>query len=342
MQTPATVEELEDELSRPTAGVLETFRRHPGDVVVLGCGGKIGPTLTRMIARSFQELGQATRRVVGVSRFSTSSARDSFEAWGIETVPCDLLDRGAVDRLPEAPLVVFLAGQKFGTQEAPARTWATNTLIPVHVAQRYSRSHIVALSTGCVYPLVPAHGPGSVEGDPLTPPGEYANSCVARERIFEYFSGQNATPMVLVRLCYAIDLRYGVLVDLAQRIWAGLPVDVTMGATHVIWQGDASARILQCFDHTSVPPNPVNLTGRDRLSIRDLAGQLGQALGRDVRFSGTEGATAWLWNAQRSYDWFGPPEVSLSTMIQATADWIRRGGPTLGKPTHFEVVDGTY
>lgn len=342
MQPLLTIADLEEHLSRPTPGVLETLRRHPGDVLVLGAGGKLGPTLARMVRRGLDAIDQRQRRVIAVSRFSSAAAAESLRQVGVETVACDLTDRDAVSRLPDAPNVLFLAGQKFGTQSAPEMTWVTNTLVPALVAERYPDARIVALSTGCVYPLLPVDGPGAREGDPLTPPGEYANSCVGRERIFEHYSRTNGAPVALVRLCYAIDLRYGVLHDLARKVWEGAPIDLGMGATHVIWQGDANARIIECLGRAAAPPAAVNVTGRERLRIRDLAQRLGELLDREVRFTGQAAPTAWIWNADRSYEWFGPPTVSIDEMLIATADWIRQGGESLGKPTHFEVRDGQY
>ena len=337
-----TTADLEDALSLPTAGVLETLRRVPGDVMVLGAGGKMGPTLARMVRRGCNVIGDLSRRVLAVSRFTSAAAATSLQRAGVETIACDLTDRAAVQRLPEAPNIISLVGQKFGTRDAPELTWITNTLVPALVAERYATSRIVALSTGCVYPLVATDGPGSREGDPLTPPGEYANSCVGRERVFEYFCNRHQTPMVFVRLCYAIDLRYGVLLDLAQKVFQNEPIDVSMGATHVIWQGDANARIIQCLEHTQTPAIPVNVTGMERLSIRSLATRLGELLSREPRLSGHEALTAWLWDAQRSYDWFGPPTVTIEQMLQLTANWVLGSGETLNRPTHFEVRDGEY
>ncbi|MEI8381686.1 MAG: NAD(P)-dependent oxidoreductase [Planctomycetota bacterium] len=337
-----TVTELDEALSLPTAGVLETLRCVPGDIMVLGAGGKMGPTLARMVRRGFDTIGMPERRVFAVSRFSSPRVRDSLQRLGVTTIACDLMDRSAVNGLPECPNVIAMAGQKFGTNEAPELTWATNAVIPTNVAERFSRSRIVAMSTGCVYPLVATSGPGSREGDPLTPPGEYANSCVGRERVFEYFSKRYQTPLALVRLCYAIDLRYGVLLDLAQKVFRGDEIDLSMGATHVIWQGDANARIIQSLEHVAVPATPINVTGLERLSIRNLAERLGELLGRPLNLIGAEAPTAWLWDAQRSYDWFGPPLVSIEQMLEWIADWVRDGGETLNRPTHFEVRDGKY
>ena len=337
-----TVADLEDVLSTPTAGVIETLRAVPGDVLVLGAGGELGPTLARMVRRGCDAAGGPPRRVIAVSRFSDPTAAESLRACGVETVARDLTDPAAVARLPDAPNVIYLVGRKFGTGDDPGLTWVTNTVVPAFVAERYAGARIVALSTGCVYAPVPVGGPGALEEDPLTPPGEYANSCVGRERVFGRYAVRHGTPLALVRLCYAIDLRYGVLSDLARAIDAGRPVDLGTPATHVIWQGDANARIIQCLARAAVPPVAVNVTGRDRLSVRDLATRLGERLGREVRFAGEPQPTAWLWDAGRSYEWFGEPTVSLDEMLDATADWVRTGGETLGRPTRFGVRDGRF
>lgn len=337
-----TIAELEDSLSQPTPGAIETLQRIAGDVMVLGAGGKMGPTLSRMLRRSLDLMGDTSRRVIAVSRFSSTSAMASLQHAGVETIACDLTNQQQIHNLPVVPNVFYLVGQKFGTHEAPEATWFTNTVVPSLIAERFAGSRIVALSTGCVYPLVSLTDSGSSENDPPGPPGEYANSCVGRERVFEYHARRDQTPMIFVRLCYAIDLRYGVLLDLAQRIVSGQPIDLGMAATHVIWQGDANARIIQCLQHTQIPPIAVNLTGRDRLSIQSLALRLGELLNREVQFRGEPGPSAWLWNSQRSYDWFGPPAVTIDEMLQATADWVRHGGPTLNRPTHFEVSDGKF
>lgn len=337
-----TLDELDELLSRPTQGVRDALRALEGDVMVLGAGGKMGPTLARMARRGLDELGQKQRKVFAVSRFSAAGAAESLRKQGVETIACDLTDRVAMATLPEVANVIFMAGQKFGTSDAPELTWLMNTLVPANVAERFAKSRIVVFSTGCVYPLVPANGPGSREGDELGPPGEYANSCVGRERVFTHFAKQHGTRALMFRLCYAIDLRYGVLCDVAQKVAQGQPVDVTMGAANVIWQGDANARAIQCLTHTASPPMALNVTGIDRVSIRWLAGRFGELLGREPVITGTEGSTAWLWDASRSYELFGPPTVSLDEMIAATAEWVRRGGKTLGKPTHFETTDGRF
>lgn len=341
-QPPRSIDDLEEWLSRPTSGAVEALGSLSGDVLVLGAGGKMGPTLARMARRALDAVGQKNRRVIAVSRFSSAAAAASLLRHGVETIACDLLDRAALARLPDAANVIFMAGQKFGTSDAPELTWVMNTLLPALVAERFAGSRIVVFSTGCVYPLLPADGPGANEDTPLTPPGEYANSCVGRERVFSHFAQYHGTPTLMFRLCYAIDLRYGVLCDVAQKVAAGLPVDVTMGAAHVIWQGDANARALQSLAHCSTPPLAVNVTGLERVSIRALALRFAELFGKPAQIIGTESDTAWIWDATRSYELFGPPEVSLEEMIHATAAWINRGGATLGKPTHFESHDGQF
>ncbi len=342
MKPISTIEHLEDALSQPTQGVLDTLRELNGDVMLLGAGGKMGPTLARMLRRGMDAIGQKPRRVIAVSRFSSAIAEQSLVQHRVETIACDLTDRESVWALPEVPNIIFMAGQKFGTSDAPELTWVMNTLVPAIVAERFANSRIVVFSTGCVYPFVALDGPGSNEDDTLGPPGEYANSCVGRERVFTHFAKRYGTPALFFRLCYAIDLRYGVLCDIAWRVARGLPVDVSMGATNVIWQGDANARAIQCLAHSTSPPIALNVTGMERVSIRWLAQRFGELLQRESIVTGEEIATSWLWDATRSYELFGPPSVSLEEMIQATAIWHLEGGPILGKPTHFETTNGQF
>lgn len=337
-----SVDSLEEALSRPTDGVLETLRQIPGDIMVLGAAGKMGPTLVRMLRRGLDEIGQNKRRVIAVSRFSSPQTKEKLQQQGIEVISCDLMDHAAVSTLPDAPNVIFMAGQKFGTADAPEQTWAANTIVPAIVGERFSKSRIVAFSTGCVYPLMPLSGPGAREGDPLTPPGEYANSCVGRERVLGYFASRNRTRLLLFRLCYAIDLRYGVLADVARKVAAGLPVDVTMGEVQVIWQGDANARAIQCLAYADSPPMALNVTGQERILVRDLATRFGEKLGHPVIIVGKESNNSWLWDASRSYELFGPPRITLESMINATVKWIQHDGESWNKPTHFEVQDGTF
>ncbi len=332
---------LDELLSRPTPGVVEALSRLEGDLVVLGVAGKMGATLARMARRAFDELGRADR-VIGVARFSDPAARRALEGVGVETIACDLLDESAVAGLPDVANVVYMAGQKFGTTGAPAATWAMNAWMPALCAQRYPEARTVVFSTGCVYPNVPVGSCGSREEDALEPLGEYANSCIARERLYEHFAARNGTPLAIFRLNYAIDLRYGVLLDIARKVQDGTPVDVTMGYANVIWQGDACAAALRCLAHAGQPPLVLNVTGPETLSVRDLARRLGDLLGREPVVVGVEAETALLSDASRMLGLFGPPTVSADTLVRWQAEWLLRGGRTLGKPTHFETRDGRY
>ena len=317
------------------------LRRLPGDVLVAGAGGKMGGTLCLRLAAAAQKAGGG-RRIMAVSRFSSAQSRELLESRGVQTIPCDLMDRDAVSTLPGAPLVVFMAGQKFGTSDAPELTWAMNTVVPSNIAERYKASRISAFSTGCVYSLTSAASGGSREDSPTAPPGEYAHSCLGREGVFRYFSRRNGTPVALVRLNYSVEPRYGVLVDIGQRILAGQPVDLAMGHVNLIWQRDACAHAIQCLELAGSPAVPVNITGADTLSVRTLAEELGRRLGRSPAFTGTEGELAWLNNASWSHSIFGKPPTALSDMLDWIAGWLQEGGRTLGKPTHFEASDGKF
>jgi nucleoside-diphosphate-sugar epimerase len=334
---------LDEILSRPTPGALKALDAigGDGDLLILGVGGKMGPTLARMARRGFDALGKAGR-VIGVSRFSNPAARAALEAGGVHTLACDLTDRAAVDALPDAPHVLYLAGQKFGTTEAPETTWVMNTYAPALVAQRFAGARIVAFSTGSIYPNTPVFAGGSRETDATEPLGDYANSSVGRERVFTFFARHNRTPTALVRLNYAIDLRYGVLVDVARKVLAGDPVDVTMGHVNVIWQGDANAQALQCFAHTAVPPFVVNVTGPETVSIRQLAHRFGERFGREPVILGQEADTALLSNAGLSHRLFGYPGVPLERMIAWVAGWLRNGGTLLNKPTGYQTRNGRF
>jgi len=334
--------ELDTRLSAPRDETVAALAACPGDLVVLGAGGKMGPTLARMAhAAAHRADGAAPRRVIAVSRFTSARARDALQAAGVETIACDLLDRRAVATLPDAPNVIFMAGQKFGTRDAPARTWMMNVAVPIACAERYITSRIVAFSTGNVYALTPVAAGGARETDPPAPAGEYAWSCLGRERVFEYFAGLGARVAVM-RLNYAIDLRYGVLTDLALRIWRGEPVPLAMGHVNVIWQGDASRAALELLPHAATPPFVVNVTGRDTLSVRALAEQLGARLDRAPRFAGAEAPDALLSNTDRMAHTLAPTAVSLDTMLDWVARWVRDDRPLLHKPTHFDVRDGAF
>lgn len=334
--------ELDDLLTTPTPAVVEALRAAPGDVLVLGAGGKMGPTLTLLAARALREGGLAAR-VIAVSRFSESGLRERLDEQGVETIPCDLLEEGALDRLPDAPNVVFMAGRKFGSTGAESLTWAMNTALPAVVAARYRRSRLVVFSTGNVYPLVPVTSGGATEDLPPEPIGEYAQSCLGRERMVQYVSAQYGTQAVILRLNYAIDLRYGILLDVARRVHAGEPVAVTMGNVNVIWQGEANAVALRSLGLVGSPPLLLNLTGPETVSIRALARRFARLLDRpEPIFAGQEAPTALLSNAGRAHEQFGYPRVPLECMTRWVAHWVQQGGPTLDKPTHFEQRDGQF
>lgn len=334
--TVADVAALDALLARPTAALARDLAAVEGDLLVLGAGGKMGPSLARL-ARAASD-----KRVVAVARFSEPGLRDALDADGIETVACDLLDREAVRALPRLPNVVFMAGHKFGASSDPALTWAMNVHVPALVAEAFAGSRVVAFSTGCVYPFVPAASGGCTEAVAPEPPGEYAVTCLGRERMFEYFSRRHGTPGRLVRLNYAIDLRYGVLHDIARKVWDGAPLDVTMGHVNVIWQGDACAQALRCLRHCTVPTSPINVTGPGTLSVRALAGELGRRLGRAPVITGQEADTAWLNDAGEAARLFGEPVVPLARMLDWVADWVAHDRPSLDKPTKFEVRSGVY
>ncbi|HEY7681119.1 MAG TPA: NAD(P)-dependent oxidoreductase [Gemmatimonadales bacterium] len=335
---PTDEAELEERLSLPTAGAIEVLRQRPGDLVVLGAGGKMGPTLARMARRALD----ARYRVIAVSRFHTPGLRERLEAAGVETRTADLLDRPTVARLPDAANLIFMAGQKFRTQDAPHVTWAMNAVVPIYAAERYARTPTVVFSTGNVYPLTPVASGGPTEGHPVGPVGEYAASCLARERIFEHAAATLGTPVTIMRLNYAVDLRYGVLVDVARRVLAGEPVPLEMGYVNLIWQGDANARALQCLSLAASPAAVLNVTGPETIAVRDLARQFGDYFGRKPVFRGMEAPDALLSNAAKSVALFGPPSVTIATMVEWTGAWLRRGGPLWEKPTHFEEREGRF
>ncbi len=335
------VEALEEQLSRPPEQVVQTLQALDGDILFLGVGGKMGPTMARMARRAL-DLAGVRRQVIGVSRFRDPAVRARLDAWGIRTIACDLLDERDVQALPAAPYVVSMSGFKFGTHAHPEQAWATNCGVPVLVCPRYRDSRIVAFSTGNVYGAVSrAHG-GSRERDLLRPDGEYAMSAVGRERLYSYFSQLHRTPTVILRLNYATELRYGVLVDLAQQIRAGQPVDVSMGYVNVIWLGDANAMTLRALEHASCPARILNLAGPEFLATRDISRRLAQWMDRPVEFTGVECDEALLSDGSLGFTYLGRPAISAAQMLYWTARWVARGGPTLGKPTHFQTRTGQY
>ena len=335
------VEQLEEVLSRPTPEVVESMRRLEGDLIVLGVGGKIGPTLARM-ARRASDLAGVRRRVIGVDRFISPELTERLQSQGIETIRCDLLDRGQLSSLPDAPNVLHLAAMKFGSTGQEARTWAMNTYLPGMVCEKFRSSRIAAFSTGNVYGMVPVTGNGSVETDPPHPDGDYAMSCLGRERIFTHFSQTLGIRAALLRLNYATELRYGVLVDVGQQVAAGEPVDVTMGYLNSIWQAESSAMTLRAFDHVASPPAIFNVAGPEKLAVRDVAQAFGRRLDRPVTICGQEAPDALLSDGRQAYDFLGRPTVTSEQMIDWIADWLSRGGPTHGKPTHFQSRDGKF
>jgi nucleoside-diphosphate-sugar epimerase len=331
-------EHLEDVMATPTPELVADLARVEGDIIILGVGGKIGPTLAQMAKRA-----APGKRVVGVARFSEKGLRDSLTAHGIECIAADLLDRAAIEALPKLPNVIFMAGFKFGASGHEAFTWAMNAHVPALVAESFAGSRIVAYSTGCVYPYVDVRHGGATEETPMAPPpGAYANSCVAREQMFQYFSRTRGTPGRTFRLNYAIDMRYGVLHDVASRVKSGIAIDLSTGHVNVIWQGDANAMVLRALAHCTTPSTPINISGPETISIRWLAEAFGARLGREPAFEGEEAPTAWLVNTAQAMRLFGYPKVPLAQLIDWTADWIARDLPSLGKPTGYGKRDGAF
>jgi len=333
--------ELDELLSRQSEDDVELLAGLPGDVVVLGAGGKMGPSLARRVKRAADEAG-VPRQVSAVSRFSSPGLAAALQADGIATVECDLLDPAAVDALPDAPNVLFLAGMKFGATANPGLTWALNTIVPALVARRYRASRTVVFSTGNVYPLVDPDSRGCTEKDATGPVGEYAQSCLGRERIFEHYSGQNGTPCLLFRLFYAVDLRYGTLVDVARRVRAGQPVDLAVPCFNAIWQGDALSYAIRALGLCDTPPRPLNVTGEHVIPVRAAAQHFGRLFGKNVRFRGEEGKLALLGDARECHRLLGAPEVSTDRLVAWVAGWVAQGGRSLGKPTGFEKSDGRF
>jgi nucleoside-diphosphate-sugar epimerase len=333
--------QLDEVLTTPSAELVEFAATLKGPLVVLGAGGKMGPTLAVRAQRAIDDAG-ADARVVAVSRFSDPAARRWLMARGVETIAADLLQQESLASLPDSDNVIYLIGSKFGTRQNPSLTWAVNTVAPVHAMRRYPVSKIVALSTGNVYAFTLASGGGSQEADALQPVGEYAHAAVGRERLFDYFSRLQQTPVAMIRLNYATDLRYGVLIDLAKRVDSDETIDLTQGYFNCIWQGDANDLILRSLALTQSPPNPINVTGLETLSVRSVAEEFGRLMDRSVRFSGVESDTALLSNASHCKHVLGGPATPIDRVIAWTAHWIRSGGRLLNKPTHFEVRDGGF
>jgi nucleoside-diphosphate-sugar epimerase len=336
-----TVEQLEDLLSRPGEKDVAAMRALEGDLLILGVGGKMGPSLARRARRAI-DLAGVSKRVIGVARFSTGGLARELESAGIETIQSDLLDEGALAALPDVPNVIFMAAKKFGTTGAEHSTWAMNTFLPGLVAERYRASRIVAFSTGNVYPLRPIEQGGAVETTPVAPVGEYGQSALGRERMFEYGSDRWRTPVTLLRLNYAVELRYGVLLDIGLAVKEGRPVDLRMGVVNVIWQGDANSVCLRSLAHCQTPPLVLNLTGPETLPVRYIAERFAAHFNVQPVWQGVESPNALISNASKVQQLFGYPSVSPNDIIDWTADWIAHGGSTLNKPTHFQTRDGKF
>ena len=333
----ADVETLENFLSWPSQSLIDDLAALDGDIIILGVGGKIGPCLARMAKRAAPH-----KRIVGVARFSNSEVKQRLEDWGVETLACDLLDRQAVAELPKLPNVIYMAGRKFGTDGDEPFTWAMNVCVPALVAEAFSQSRIVAFSTLCVYPFTDVTGPLCKEDAATAPIGEYANSCVGRERIFQYFSGRYNTPGRIIRLNYAIDLRYGVLYDIANWVYTGRPIDLRAGHVNVIWQGDVNSQVIRALHHCEVPSRPLNMGGPEQASVRNLATEFGRRFGLEPQFVNQESGIGWHNDTSLAAKIFGYPEVPLMRMIDWTVDWIERDQPHYNLPTHFEERGGSF
>ncbi len=337
---PDTVESeeaVEELLSRPPTWLPKLLQSVDGDIMFLGIGGKVGPTIARMAKRAVP-----SKRIIGVARFSEAGLRERLESWGLETITCDLLNRDAVASLPEVANIIYMAGKKFGADEDPSFAWAMNTHVPAVVAERFKASRIVVFSTLCVYSFAPVSGGGWDESVQPSPTGDYAMSCVGRERMFSYFSRRHNTPGRIIRLNYAIDMRYGVLHDIARWVKSGKPIPIETAYASVIWQGDSNAQILGALAHVTTPTSPLNVGGAEHMSVRLAANEFGRRFGKAPIFEGKETETGWYNTTLAAQRLFGYPVVSLGRMIDWTADWVGRDMPSLNKPTHYEERQGQF
>jgi nucleoside-diphosphate-sugar epimerase len=341
MGTTEVIEDLDDRLSEPTPGVVQFLKQTSGDFLVLGAGGKMGLHLAAMLRRGLDD-AKLDRRVIAASRFSSEAQHQEFVERRIETQRCDVLDPQQLAQLPTVPNVFVMVGTKFGTSGQEGRTWATNCFVPGLICQRFSTSRIAAFSTGNVYGLSDVSRGGSLESDPLAPVGEYAMTALGRERMYEYFSQALSIPVTLIRLNYSCEPRYGVLVDIAQQVLAGEPVDVSMGSFNVIWQRDACAMSIQSLGLAATPARAFNLTGPETLGVRAVARAFGERMNRQVRLTGEEAPTALLNNAAEAFQLYGRPSVAAEQMIDWISEWLLAGRPTLGKPTHFSSRRGDF
>jgi nucleoside-diphosphate-sugar epimerase len=333
--------QLDAFLTEPYPELVDVMRRIEGDILILGAGGKMGPSLAHLAVNACRQAG-VKKRIIAVSRFSDRAQQKRLAGVGVDTVACDLLNVETIETLPQTENVIFMVGRKFGAAGSEWCTWMTNVVIPAYVARAYRDAKIVVFSTGCIYPFVPAPSGGSRETDPPAPVGEYCYSCLGRERVFQHYSNENDTRVLLMRLNYAVALRYGVLLDIAQDVKMGLPVDVAVPVLNCIWQGDANNRALLCLEHTRTPPAILNVTGPEILSVEEIARRFAEAFGCEARFTGTNSGRAYLSDPRKSMDLFGPPRVDADTMIEWVAEWVQQGGRTLDKPTLFHVTDGQF
>jgi nucleoside-diphosphate-sugar epimerase len=333
--------QLEQELLKPSERLIADIYKIEGDIMLLGVGGKMGPSMAKLAKLAIDQAG-VKKRVIGVSRFSDAAAREELEAAGIETISADLLNENELAALPDVPNIIYLAGTKFGTTGKEALTWAMNAYLPGRVADRFKNSRIVAFSTGNVYPFTPVTSGGMSEEYPVAPVGEYGQSCLGRERIFQYFSEKNNTPTLIYRLNYAIDLRYGVLLEIAKSVNEGRPIDLTTGSINVIWQGDANEIAIRSLLHCSSPTKILNVTGPETLSVKWLAEQFGSLLNKTPLFENEVQPTALLNNASEAHRLFGYPRVTIREMMEMTVSWLQGGGKISNKPTHFQERKGQF
>lgn len=336
-----TVEELENLMTEPSDALVEDMRKIDGNILILGIGGKMGPTLAIMAKRAIDKAG-VDKKVIGVSRFSNGTLKEDLENAGIETISTDLLNDEQLKLLPKEKNIIYMAGNKFGTTGNEHFTWAMNTYLPGRVAEHFKGANIVAFSTGNVYPLVPLSQGGCDELHEVAPVGEYGQSSLGRERVFTYFSHKDSTPLTVFRLNYAIDMRYGVLLEIARSVYNGIPLDLSMGHVNVIWQGDANEYAIRSLLRASSPPTILNVTGPETLSVRWLANEFGTLLGKNPVFEGVEKENALLNNASKAHKEFGYPRVSIREMIEWTATWVANNGETINKPTHFQERKGQF
>jgi len=341
MKPVETEEQLEALLATPSVRDQELMRRLTGDVMILGAGGKMGPSLARRAKRAAEAAG-VERHVFAVSRFSSERARQELDKAGVETIACDLLSPEQIAELPLCENVLFLAGRKFGSADRSDLTWAVNTLVPAFVAQHFRAARIVVFSTGNVYPFVAADSGGSIESDTPAPYGEYAQSGLGRERIFEYFSRENGTRCLIFRLNYAVDLRYGVLVDIARKVYEGQPIDLTVANLNAIWQGDANSYALRSLELCAAPPRILNVTGPEIISVRRAAEYFAARFKHSALFQGADSGTSLLSNASACHASLGYPEISVAELMERVAHWIESGGVSLNKPTKYEVTNGRF